>query len=54
MNYHDCAMAWLPVLMIENSKVNRETGAAVESLRNENVTIAATLAALANRRIGNG
>ena len=54
MNYHDCAMAWMPVLMIENSKVNRETGASVESLRNENVTIAATLAALANRRLGNG
>ncbi len=34
----DCAMAWVPVLLIENSKVNRETGAAVESLRNENVT----------------
>ena len=31
----DCAMAWVPVLLIENSKVNRETGAAVESFRNE-------------------
>ena len=27
----------MPVLMIENSKVNRETGAAVESFRNEMV-----------------
>ena len=35
----DCAHAWLPMLMIENSKVNRETGAALESLRNENVTV---------------
>jgi hypothetical protein len=34
----DCAMAWMPVLLIENSKVNRETGAAVESMRNESVT----------------
>ena len=34
---YDCAMAWMPVLMIENSKVNRETGAAVESFRNEMV-----------------
>lgn len=34
----DCAIAWTPMLLIENSKVNRETGAAVESLRNENVT----------------
>lgn len=37
VNHHDCAMAWMPVLMIENSKVNRETGAAVESFRNEMV-----------------
>jgi hypothetical protein len=34
----DCAIAWLPVLLIENSSVNRETGAAVESMRNESVT----------------
>lgn len=34
----DCAMAWMPVLLIENSKVNRETGAAIESMRNESVT----------------
>lgn len=34
----DCAIAWMPVLLIENSKVNRETGAAVESMRNESVT----------------
>ena len=33
----DCAFAWTPMLLIENSKVNRETGAAVESFRNEMV-----------------
>lgn len=33
----DCAIAWMPILLIENSKVNRETGAAIESMRNENV-----------------
>lgn len=33
----DCVFCWTPVLMIENSKVNRETGAAVESFRNEMV-----------------
>jgi hypothetical protein len=38
VNMGDCAIAWMPVLMIENSKVNRETGAAVESMRNESVT----------------
>ena len=37
MNHKDCSFAWMPVLMIENSKVNRETGAAVESFRNEMV-----------------
>lgn len=37
INNSDCAMCWTPVLMIENSKVNRETGAAVESFRNEMV-----------------
>jgi hypothetical protein len=37
INNGDCAIAWMPVLLIENSKVNRETGAAVESARNEAV-----------------
>lgn len=30
-----CSMAWMPVLMIENSQQQRHTGAAVESFRNE-------------------
>ena len=30
-----CAMAWLPMLMIENSMQQRSTCAAVESFRNE-------------------
>jgi hypothetical protein len=38
INSSDCAMCWTPVLMIENSKVNRETGAAIESFRNEMVS----------------
>ena len=32
-----CAQAWLPVLMIENSQQQKQTGAAVESFRNEMV-----------------
>ena len=32
-----CSMAWLPILMIENSQQQRGTGAAVESFRNEMV-----------------
>ena len=32
-----CAVAWLPVLLVENSGETRQAAAAVESLRNENV-----------------
>lgn len=32
-----CAVAWMPMLMIENSQQQRQTGAAVESFRNEMV-----------------
>ena len=37
VNEWGCSMAWMPVLMIENSKQQRQTGAAVESFRNEMV-----------------
>jgi len=30
-----CAVQWLPMLLIENSQQQRQTGAAVESFRNE-------------------
>ena len=32
-----CAIAWQPILMIENSQQQRQTAAAVESFRNEMV-----------------
>lgn len=32
-----CSMAWMPMLLIENSQQQRSTGAAVESFRNEMV-----------------
>lgn len=32
-----CAIAWFPLLLIENSQQQRQTGAAVESFRNEMV-----------------
>lgn len=32
-----CAVTWLPMLMIENSQQQRQTGSAVESFRNEMV-----------------
>ena len=40
VNQGGCAITWIPMLLIENTKVNRETGAAVESMRNKNVTTA--------------
>ena len=30
-----CSVAWMPILLIENSQMSRQTGAAVESFRNE-------------------
>lgn len=42
IDHYDCTLCWTPVLMIENSKVNRETGAAVESLRNEIISSSVT------------
>jgi hypothetical protein len=34
---HSCAVAWLPLLLVENALHTRHTGAAVESFRNEMV-----------------
>ncbi len=35
LDEHGCAMAWLPVLLVETTGATRSTGAAIESLRNE-------------------
>lgn len=32
-----CSLAWIPMLLVENSSQQRQTGAAVESFRNEMV-----------------
>lgn len=53
-----CAMAWVPLLLIENSQQQRSTGAAVESFRNEMVqanaaVLAAGLPMLARAAVGN-
>ena len=32
-----CSVAWMPVLLVENAQMSRQTGAAVESFRNEMV-----------------
>ena len=34
-----CAVTWMPMLLIENSQMQRQTGAAVESFRNETVKV---------------
>jgi hypothetical protein len=46
---YQCAVAWLPLLLIENSGQQRQTGAAIESFRNEMVrTNVATLQLMAD------
>lgn len=40
-----CAVEWIPILLIEQSKEVRQNAAAVESFRNENVNIANRLMA---------
>ncbi len=35
LNAGDCAFAWMPVLLIENTKEQRTTSKEVETLRNE-------------------
>ena len=32
-----CSVAWMPMLLVENAQQSRQTGAAVESFRNETV-----------------
>ena len=39
VNEFDCAIAWLPVLLIEGSQQTMHAGAAIESFRNEMVQI---------------
>jgi len=34
---YSCAVSWLPMLLVENASQGRQTGAAVESFRNEMV-----------------
>jgi hypothetical protein len=55
INMPDCAIRWLPTLLIENSKVGRETGAAVEDFRNQmvrdNAEVAGALNAAAQLRL---
>jgi len=47
---YGCAIAWMPILTIENSQQQRHTGAAVESFRNEMVQANATTGQLLARQ----
>ena len=47
VNNFDCAISWLPVLLIEGSQQTRHTGAAIESFRNEMVNIQSDFAEVA-------
>lgn len=48
---HGCAMAWMPVLLVENARVSRGTSAAVESFRNTMVEANAFTADLLNKNL---
>lgn len=39
VNRYGCADSFMPLLMIENSQMQRQTGAAVESFRNEMIKL---------------
>lgn len=47
-----CAIAWLPILLIENSQQQRSTGAAIESFRNEMVKSNETTAQVLLSQVG--
>jgi len=46
-----CSFAWMPMLLIENSQMQRQTGAAVESFRNEMVRSNENTVALLNNSV---
>ena len=35
IDFYDCAVRWLPTLLIENAKIGRDVAASAQSLRNE-------------------
>tara|TARA_R100000655_G_scaffold102108_1_gene147743 strand:- start:1247 stop:1492 length:246 start_codon:yes stop_codon:yes gene_type:complete len=48
INQFDCAVSWLPILLIEGSQQTRQTGSAIESFRNEMVKISQAPLSLEN------
>ena len=39
VNKFDCAVTWLPMLLIEGSQQTRQAGSAIESFRNEMIKL---------------
>ncbi len=54
INEWGCAMAWMPILLIENAKEVRQGAAATESFRNEMTKQAAIANELTLKEITNG
>ena len=50
IDHFDCAITWIPMLLIENSLEERKTGASVQSFRNEMVKSNGTLLTLFSNR----
>jgi len=46
----NCALAWLPMLLVENAQIGRQAGAAVESFRNEMVRTGNRIISMANEK----
>lgn len=50
IDHWGCAIAFMPLLMVENSQMQRQTGSAVESFRNEMVKANQQMFAVAVQR----
>lgn len=51
VNEWGCSIAWLPILLVENSQQTRQAGAAIESFRNEMVQQNNQLADLSDSKL---
>ena len=50
VNEWNCAITWLPVLLIDGSQQTRQTGAAIESFRNEMVNAQSNIDQIQNTK----
>ena len=50
VNEWNCAVTWLPMLLIEGSQQTRQTGAAIESFRNEMVNAQSNIDQIQNTK----